>query len=321
VVERSQAVPVTKRPEGSYQVAVSVGGRTLRRSSRHWSFKDARKVESDLLAQARRLAAGEKPERTLTEGLEEWLTKHVPKLRSERQSRNHARMLLPYLKGKRLSEAPQVWADLKAKMKGKAPATVNHKGRILRQICNLALTEWGWTDVPIGKRIKLLPETPREIFLTPEQVEALAVAAKGDAGDLILFAAWTGIRLGHMLRLTQHDIRGGFVTLDRTSKTRSLQQVPIAPRIEAIAARLPLPVSEWQLRQAWTAARKECGLQAVRWHDLRHTCASWLVQNGVPLLAVRDWLGHSTVAVTQRYAHLAPMHLRDAASRLPVAQN
>lgn len=309
-------MPVTKRPEGSYQVAVSVGGRTLRRSSRLWTFKDARKVEADLFAQARKLAAGEKPERTLADGLEEWLTKHAPKLRSERQSRNHARMLLPFLKGKRLSEAPQVWADVKSKMKAKAPATINHKGRILRQICNLALTEWGWTDVPIGKRIKLLPETPRETFLTPAQVEALAVEA-GEAGDLIRLAAYTGIRLGHMMRITQHDLQGGFITLDRTSKTRTLQQVPIHPRIEAIAARLPLPVTEWQRREGWNKARKACGLQAVRWHDLRHTCASWLVQNGVPLLVVKDFLGHSSVAVTQRYAHFAPMHLRDAVMRIP----
>lgn len=313
-------MPVTKRPEGSYQVAVSVGGRTLRRSSRHWTHKDARKVEAELQSQARRLAAGEKPERFLTEALEEWLTKHAPKLRSARQSRNHARMLYPYLKGKRLSEAPQVWADVKSKMKGKAPATVNHKGRILRQICNLALTEWQWTDLPIGKRIKLLPETPRETFLTPAQVEALAVAAGGDAGDMIRFAAYTGIRLGHMLRLTKHDIRDGWITLDRTSKTRTLQQVPIAPQIETIAARLPFPVTEWQLREAWRLARKECGLEAVRWHDLRHTCASWLVQAGVPILDVRDWLGHSSVSVTQRYAHLAPRNLQNAALRLPVAQ-
>lgn len=310
-------MPVRKRPEGAYEVAVSVGGRTLRRSSRHWTYKDARKVEADLNSQARRIAAGEKPDRELTAALERWLLEHVPKLRSARQTRNHARMLFPYLKGKSLSEAPAVWADVKAKMKGKSAATVNHKGRILRQICNLALTEWQWTDVPVGSRIKLLPETPRETFLTSEQVERLAKAAGGDAGDLIRFAAYSGIRLGHMLRVTRHDIADGFISLDRTSKTRALQHVPIHPRIEAIAARLPLPVSEWQLREAWTRARRETGLKAVRWHDLRHTCASWLVQNGVPLLAVKEFLGHSTIAVTQRYAHLAPTHLREAVLRIP----
>lgn len=313
-------MPIKRRPEGSYQVTVGYGGRTLRRSSRHWTYADARKVEADLLAQARALAAGEKPDRKLSEGLEKWLTEHAPKLRSHRKCINHARMLYPYLNGRRISQAPQVWADVKAGMVGKAPATVNHKGRLLRQVCNLAFTEWGWTDVPVGKRIKLLKETPREAFLTISQVEALAKAAGGDAGDLILLAAYTGVRHGHMLRLTAAEVidtgGGKALQLDRTSKSRELQYVPLHPRVEAIAERLPLPITEWQLRQTWDFARAACGLRRVRWHDLRHTCASWLVQAGVPLAVVKEFLGHSTIAVTERYAHLAPSHLRDAVLRL-----
>lgn len=309
-------MPIKKRPEGSYQVTVGHGGRTLRRSSRHWTYADARKVEADLLAQVRALAAGEKPDRKLSEGLEKWLTDYAPKLRSHRKCINHARMLYPYLKGRRISEAPQVWADVKVGMAGKAPATVNHKGRLLRQVCNLAFTEWGWTDVQVGKRIKLLKETPRENFLTLRQVEALAKAAGGPAGELILFAAYTGIRHGHMLRLTAADVYNGCITLDRTSKSRDLQVVPLNPRVAGIAERLPLPITEWQLRQSWDFARAATGLQHVRWHDLRHTCASWLVQAGVPLLTVKEWLGHSTIAVTERYAHLADQNLRDAALKL-----
>ncbi|MDE2473111.1 MAG: tyrosine-type recombinase/integrase [Bradyrhizobium sp.] len=55
---------------------------------------------------------------------------------------------------------------------------------------------------------------------------------------------------------------------------------------------------------------------ACRWHDLRHTCASWLVQAGVPLHTVGEFLGHSSMAVTKRYAHLAPEHLAEAVNRL-----
>lgn len=50
---------------------------------------------------------------------------------------------------------------------------------------------------------------------------------------------------------------------------------------------------------------------------MRHTYASWLVQAGKPLGAVRDLLGHSSLSVTDKYAHLAPAHLRDAVSALP----
>jgi len=53
-----------------------------------------------------------------------------------------------------------------------------------------------------------------------------------------------------------------------------------------------------------------------RFHDLRHTCAAWFVQSGVPLTQVRDVLGHSTVVMTERYAHLAPENIRQALETL-----
>lgn len=305
-------MPVKKRPNGSYQVTVGYGGRTLRRSSRHWTYADARKVESDLIRQAREAAAGKAPERTLAQGLEKWLVEHVPKLGSAKEARSKARMLFPYIAGKKLNEAPQVWSEIKAQMAGKANATINHQGRVLRQICNLASSEWGWTSESIGRRIKLLPEIPREFFLTPEQVEALATTAGGDAGDLIRLAAYTGLRYGQMMRLTHHNVVDGWLVLDRKSKNRKLLNLPLHPKVKDIAERLPLGVSEWDLRQAWSRARKENGLEHVRWHDLRHTHASWLVQAGVPLTTTRDMLGHSSTAVTNRYAHLAPEHLKQA---------
>jgi integrase len=309
-------MPVTKRPEGSYQVTVSYGGRTARRSSRWWTYQDARRVEREMLAQVRAAAAGIEPERTLGEALERWLDEHVPRLANPRKLENFAKHLLPFIAGRKLSEAPQVWAEVKKDLAGKSPATINHRGRILRQVCNLAMKEWGWTDVPIGSRIRLLPEQPRESFLTPEQVEALALACPSpEVGDYVRLAAYTGIRKGHLLRLTARDVKDGWITLDRSSKTRTLQTVPLHPKVAGIAERLPLGVSENRLDWEWRAARKAAGIDC-RFHDLRHTCASWLVQAGVPLLTVRDFLGHSTVAVTQRYAHLQPAHLRDAVMKL-----
>jgi integrase len=69
-------------------------------------------------------------------------------------------------------------------------------------------------------------------------------------------------------------------------------------------------------RSAWETSVSRAKLKNVRFHDLRHTFASWCVQRGATLQEVKDLLGHSSLAMTLRYAHLAPEHLRTAVSRL-----
>lgn len=84
-----------------------------------------------------------------------------------------------------------------------------------------------------------------ETFLTLDQVKKLADAcASASTREYVLLAAYTGIRRGHLLRLTQKDIKDGFILLDRTSKTAMLQMVPIHPAVADIASRLPLGSSD-----------------------------------------------------------------------------
>lgn len=309
-------MPVAKRPDtGHYQVVVCHGGRTHRKTSRRWTYADAKAYERQYLAALKDAAAGRKPERLIADALEKWLLEHVPRLASARQTRNHARALLPYIAGRNLNEVSVVWGEIKKAEIGKAPATVNHKGRILRQITRMAWREWGWMDRPVA--VPMLPETPRETFLTTAQVQALADACESPAAaGYVLLAAYTGIRRGHLLRLTHHEVHGGFLRLDRSSKTRTLQLVPLHPKVQALAEALPLAITDYDLSVEWKAARKACRLESVRWHDLRHTCASWLVQAGVPLHTVSEVLGHSSTAMTRRYAHLAPDHLAAAMAKL-----
>lgn len=307
-------MPVSKRENGSYQVTVCYGGRTYRKTSRHWTYADAKAYERKWLASVRDAAAGRQPERMIADALEKWLTEHVPRLRSARQTRNHCRALLPYITGRKIGEIAQTWAEVKAGEAGKAPATINHKGRILRQIGRAAWLEWGWLDRPPA--VALLTETPRERFLTLPEVAALSGAMPTQEGaGYVLLAAYTGIRRGHLLRLTAHDVEGDFIRLDRSGKTQRLQTLPLHPKVREIAAALPLGIGDRRLREEWTAAREATGIDC-RWHDLRHTCASWLVQAGVSLHTVGEFLGHSSPAMTRRYAHLAPQHLADAIAKI-----
>ncbi len=61
--------------------------------------------------------------------------------------------------------------------------------------------------------------------------------------------------------------------------------------------------------KAWDAARQAAGLGDFRWHDLRHTFGSRLAMAGVDILTIKELMGHKTLTMTQRYAHLSPAHL------------
>ena len=307
-------MPVTKRPNGSYQVTVGFGGRTHRESSRHWTHKEAKQRESEITREVRRAASGVQEARLIRDAWERWDREKVPRLASPSKARSHAQALNKVL-DRPLTEIPQAWAKVQSDLAAMSPATVNHAGRILRQLGNLAAKEWGWLDRP--PHLKMLAETPRERFLTLAEVDALAKACPHEESDAyVLLAAYTGIRRGHLLRLTHHDVADGWITLDRSGKSRRLHRVPVHPRVAEIAERLPLGISDTTLKRDWKEARQKTGIDC-RWHDLRHTCASWLVQQGVALYTVSQFLGHSNMSVTQRYAHLAPENLRDAILRLP----
>lgn len=107
-------MPITKRANGHYQVTVGHGGRTHRKTSRHWSFKDAKEYERRYISALKDIAAGREPELVIADAVERWLTDHVPRLRSATKTKAHVRALLPYIAGRKLGEIAQVWAEVKA---------------------------------------------------------------------------------------------------------------------------------------------------------------------------------------------------------------
>ncbi len=74
------------------------------------------------------------------------------------------------------------------------------------------------------------------------------------------------------------------------------------------------------VKRSFRTACRRARIQDFRFHD-RHTCAAWLVSAGVPLTEVRDLLGHSSIKVTERYAHLAPENVRAAVAVLDAGES
>lgn len=95
-----------------------------------------------------------------------------------------------------------------------------------------------------------------------------------------------------------------FELLQTYSKVRSLSDDRLFP-----PTRLAKKSEYIELRQPWEKAREEAGINDFKWHDLRHTSASYLVMNGISLIEVAKILGHKTLAMVMRYAHLSPEHV------------
>lgn len=303
-------MPIYER-DGAYQVVVWHNGKKHRRSSRRWTKAQAREVEAKLEAELFAIDMGRKPDRTFNDVVARWIVEVLPRQRprSAKEARQNAAHIAPMLEGRKLSDAPDIASEVRGRWPHLSPSTVNRRLAVLSRLCQLA-AEWGWIDH--APKIRLLRERKRERFLTTDEVEAISARCSHHA-DAVLMAAYTGIRMQQLLNLTEANRQGDCLYLGRDGKTGQPQVVPLHPRVEAI--RLPLPSTYAGLYKAFKAACAELGIDA-RPHDLRHTCASWLIQAGADLLHVRDMLGHSSVTVTQRYTHLRAADLRNAVQRI-----
>jgi integrase len=282
---------------------------------------DARALEAQIRRASIDAAAGKPRQYLIDEALDRWVETAAKALRSWRLDLQYrVDILRQYTAGKPLEALPDVADAIKkaGRDSGLKPPSINRYVALLRRVGNLA-ERWGWTDLPLGRRVVLLPENShRHVYLTPAEVEALAVAADPLTGDMIRFAALTGLRQGELLALRPEQLRDGLLLLDTATKSGRPRAIPLPAQADAIGRRrLPWGMDKSRLRDAWVKARAAAKRPDVRWHDLRHTYASWLVQDGQALTAVRDLLGHSSTAVTNRYAHLAPAHLRGAVASLP----
>lgn len=220
---------------------------------------------------------------------------------------------------------------------GLKPKSVNNHLAVLRR-CLASACEWG--IINLIPRIKPLRSAPPPVsFLTDEEVDLL-LADRIDilARRMIFVGLRTGMRFGEMCALTWEnvDLGRGLITVAQsvvkgvvsTPKSGRSRHVPMTRDLIAELARLdrkgPLVLSldgnshlkEAHARKILRRACRRVGVRRIGWHVLRHTFATQLVSRGVPMRVVQRYLGHSTVVMTERYAHLAPDVLADAISVL-----
>jgi len=223
------------------------------------------------------------------------------------------------------------------KSDGVSPGTINREVGLLSAAINWARSELDW-GVPNPARGRRLREPDGRIrWLAKEESVALMQAAQGKPHaphlpDFILLGLHTGMRAGEMLGLewARVDLEAGLVYLESEhQKNGRRRSVPLNSHArEAIISRARFradhcPDSPWvfcnreghriaSVKTSFKNACNKAGIIDFHPHDLRHTCAAWLVQAGVQLPEIRDLLRHSTIKMTERYAHLAPHNVRAA---------
>lgn len=305
-------MPVEKRG-GKWRVRVQFDGRRVSKTfgTKALAFEAERKLVEDL----ERERAGLQPNRTLADALANYLTTEARGLKAQNSLLSKARLIRQHL-NRPISRIADAAADIIRAADGLTPATINRRLALLRRLGNLC-HQWGWSDTRLGARVRLLQERQeRHIFLTLDDVAQLVAACRVEAAkDAIWLAATTGLRRSELLGLTAQSWRGNALWLS-TSKSGRPRLVPVPKDAAHICERLPLAIGDNLLRREFEHAREVTGMQHVRFHDLRHTFASWAVASGVDLRVLKELMGHSTMQMTSRYAHLEDAALLKAGQKM-----
>jgi len=222
-----------------------------------------------------------------------------------------------------------------------SPATVVRYLAVLSHAFTVAVKEWGWLDDNPARKVTK-PKEPRGRvrFLDDAErarlLEACKASASPDLYPAVVLALSTGGRQQEILglRWPQIDLARKVATLHET-KNGERRVLPLAgPALELLKARakvrrldtdLVFPGRKRQadgsikpvdLRTPFETALKVAGVEGFRWHDLRHTAASYLAMNGASLAEIAEVLGHKSLAMVKRYAHLSDAHVAGVVERM-----
>lgn len=241
------------------------------------------------------------------------------------------RWLQQFLRGKPLTEVDRELIAHIGEIKAKeaSPAMANRHLALVRSILRKAALDWEWIDkLP---RVRLYREPKRRVrWLTPAEVERLLQELPAHQRDLTMFALSVGLRQANVLKLewSQVDLvrKVAWVHPDQ-AKARKAIHVPlnsvamevltrqIGKHPERVFAFRGKPLKSVNTR-SWRHALQRAGIENFRWHDLRHTWASWLAQEGVPMNVLQELGGWESESMVRRYAHLSPPQLVEHAEKL-----
>ncbi len=308
-------------------------GQQVRRSTQTANKRQAQEFEAQLKSKLWRVAKlGEKPRRKWQDAVERWLREKEGTKVTLCDDKYRLRWLHPFLFDRYLDEIDRALIDEITQVRlerGSSPATTNRLLATVRCILRCAERDWEWLDK--APHVRLLPEPKKRVrWLTPQEADRLLDALPEYLAEMVRFTLATGLRERNVtdLQWSQVDLVRQCAWM-HPDQAKARKAIPVPLNANALA------VVERQLGQhpefvfsyrgnkvrngnnhTWRRVLKQVGIENFRWHDLRHTWASWHIQRGTPLHVLQELGGWSGPEMVQRYAHLSAEHLKVYADRL-----
>lgn len=323
-------MPLYRDPQSQYwYVRFSIGGVKVRRSTQTTDRLAAEEFESKLRADLwRQVRLGERPRYTWPEAVERW--HREADTRGRDRDRERLKWFAQYLGSEALADIDRDTIEKLRQVKAAetSPATANRYMALVRMILRRAHRDWEWLDrVPVVPMYRQEKAEPR--FLTKPQARKLLSELPPHLKALAEFSLETGLRMRNATHLewSQVDLRRRHLSVAAAdAKAGETLAIPLSARAAAIlkAQKGQHPERVFTFEgapmddangAAFKKAAARAGVPWLRWHDLRHTWASWHVQSGTPLHVLQELGGWKSITMVQRYGHLSTAHLREWVTR------
>lgn len=330
----------------SYRVKVRLKGQPVQSASfqsltkaKQWATQTEAAIR-----EGRHFQTAEAKRHTLAEAIARYEREKLPGMKSAKHRRAYNAFWRDNLGHLTLAEitAPAINDALQelAKERELGPQSIAHFRQALASVLSEAVKTWEWAEQSPMHRVPkpTLPRGRVRYLSDDERKRLLSTCKESSNPDLylaVLLALTTGGRQAETMGATwkQIDLSRATLQLEETKNGSRRTLHLTAPVLELLRERAKVrrldtgllfpskvnPSQPVDMRQPWEKALKAAGIENFHWHDLRHSFASMAAMNGASLPELAALLGHKTLAMVQRYAHLSPAHTAAIAERVASA--